>query len=131
MKLAALILAIALSGCSILQTSVNFDNVEHAGISAALTTSQFLQQDCKAGPQAVYQRLMVLSAQLRYIQNYSSKRSGDKNLYDSLVVVGGIANETVQRYETSPVPSNAFCELKADVIVKALDDIAKTSGARL
>lgn len=124
MKIAALLLAVALTGCSSLGPWPSKWDVNQAKVTTDLrqTTQNF---DCKGN---LTEQLTVLNLQLQWFDLYAESKS-TKDVAGLTGTLKSTAKEFAERANKGAV-SPIYCDLKKKIMIQQADIVAKTVQGR-
>ena len=130
MRIVALVLTLALSGCSGLTGFTNsyFDSNEYGRYIDISTTSRLSVQHCddKISAAAISQ---VLSTQTEFAVRYSASKIRNDRVTKAGKELQGLVTELADRY-SKQAPSTGYCQLKLGQISVAAETIATSIGKK-
>lgn len=129
--LISFVLAIALSGCSLLDAYLlaNYDNIEYQLVNKIRTISELAPNECKDQKKSHdnLENIYYISIELRNYSQHIPRNDDSFKMAENLVE---LAKQGKEMYEKSNAVSEVFCKLKLQQINRSSELAQKTIGKK-
>lgn len=105
-----------------------FDPVEH---SHTVNLQFLIDKKVCSDVTDARQRAKYIAAETNWLLIYTGGRAKNTDLNGATKVLDGVARQMVARYDETPPPSTAYCEIKMDVLLQGAQDLVKMSGGKI